>query len=189
MSSLTILLIAVGLAMDTFAVAIAVSVLLDSLTGRHVFRLAFHCGLFQALMPILGWFAGLQVGWLIAGWDHWVAFGLLGCIGGKAIYEALSRGGNRSAARLARSDPTRGLSLVGLSVATSLDALAVGLSLAMLRVTIWYPSLIIGLVAFALTGAGMLLGRQLGKRFGQQVEICGGLVLILIGLKIVLEHS
>lgn len=184
MTFLEILGIGVGLSMDAFAVAIACSVSLGVATKRQLFRLSFHFGLFQALMPITGWFAGCTVGSLMAAWDHWVAFGLLGFIGAKAIYEAFSG----SAERFSRGDPTRGFSLVGLSLATSMDAFAVGLSFALLEVHVWYPSLVIGLVTGLLTLLGMLLGRQLGLRFGRRMEILGGLVLIGIGVRILIQH-
>jgi len=174
MDPLTLLGIAVALAMDAFAVALGAGLTLERLTGRHLFRLGFHFGLFQALMPVVGWLAGLTVQRWIAAYDHWVAFGLLAFVGGKMIYEALHDGGDEAAA----SDPTRGLSLVFLSVATSIDALAVGLTLAMLGVDIWLPSLVIGLVAGLLTVAGMLLGRRIGAAWGPRVEVFGGLVLI-----------
>lgn len=118
--------------MDAFAVAIVSSVIIGQVTRRHIFRLAFHFGLFQAMMPIIGWLAGRSIQHYIYLWDHWVAFGLLLFIGIKAIYDALTESqiSNR------RDDPSRGLSLVVLSVATSIDALAVGLSFAMLDVDI-----------------------------------------------------
>lgn len=184
MDLLTLLGIAVALAMDAFAVALATGLTLDPLTGRHLFRLGFHFGLFQALMPILGWLAGLTVQHLIADYDHWVAFALLSFVGGKMLWEAFHGDSEPDAA-----DPTRGMSLVLLSVATSIDALAVGLSLAMLGVSIWTPALVIGLVAGCLTVVGMLLGRRVGSLWGQRVEILGGCVLCLIGLKILLEHT
>lgn len=184
MDWLTLTGIALALAMDAFAVALGAGILLDPLTGRHLFRLGFHFGLFQALMPILGWLAGRTVQHLIAAYDHWIAFGLLAFVGGKMLYEAL-HGDDESP----NSDPTRGLSLVMLSIATSIDALAVGLTLAMLDVSIWTPALVIGLVAGTLTVAGMLLGRRVGILWGKRVEICGGLVLLGIGLKILLEHT
>lgn len=184
MDWLTLTGIALALAMDAFAVALGAGILLDPLTGRHLFRLGFHFGLFQALMPILGWLAGRTVQHLIAAYDHWIAFGLLAFVGGKMLYEAL-HGDDESS----NSDPTRGLSLVMLSIATSIDALAVGLTLAMLDVSIWTPALVIGLVAGTLTVAGMLLGRRVGILWGKRVEICGGLVLLGIGLKILLEHT
>jgi len=184
MSDVSLFLIAVGLSMDAFAVAIAVAVGLEALSRRRTFRLAFHFGLFQAAMPVLGWLAGQSVSGLIARWDHWVAFALLVLIGANGIRESW-RGGAR---RFHRSDPTRGLMLLALCVATSIDALAVGLSFAMLRVSIWYPSVVIGVVCSALTVCGMLLGRQLGVRFGRRVEAVGGLILIGIGIEILVKH-
>ncbi len=183
MNLLTITGIAVGLAMDAFAVSIASSILLGGVTGRQTFRIAFHFGLFQAIMPLVGWFAGRNVIHLVEQWDHWVAFALLAFIGGKAVYGALRGDGGG----LAHSDPTRGFSLVLLALATSMDALAVGVSFAMLRVDIWYPSAIIGLITGALCVVGMRLGHRLGACFGKRVEIIGGLVLIAIGVKILLE--
>ncbi len=175
--------IALGLAMDCFAVAIASSVALRGVTARQTFRLSFHFGLFQLLMPIVGWLAGLSVEAVIARWDHWVAFGLLSFVGVKAIWRALGSDDGGTA-----GDPTRGVSLVVLSVATSVDALAVGFSFAMLRVTVWFPSVVIGLVSLAVTAVGMQIGSRLGERFGRRMEILGGLVLIAIGLKILVEH-
>jgi len=185
LSPLTLLLVALGLALDAFAAAIAASIVLRTVSGRQVFRLAFHLGLFQTLMPLAGWMAGRSVGTVVAAWDHWVAFVLLTIVGAKAIYDARSRGPGQAP----RDDPTRGLTLVVLSVATSLDALAVGASLAFLGVDIWIPSVVIGVVACILTAVGMLLGGRLGSQFGQRVEIAGGLILIGIGAKIVLEHT
>jgi putative Mn2+ efflux pump MntP len=184
MSFITIVLVAVGLSMDAFAVAIVAAVTLEQMTPRHVFRLAFHFGLFQALMPIIGWLAGMQLQRFIADWNHWVAFALLTFIGAKAIRQTLR---DKNADR-PRDDPTRGLTLVGLAIATSIDALAVGVSLAMLQVSIWYPSAVIGGIACALTTLGMLMGTRLGKRFGKRIEVLGGLVLIGIGVKILLQH-
>ena len=185
MSLLAVIGIAVGLAMDATAVAIATSVMLGRVTGRQIFRFAFHFGLFQALMPVIGWLAGRGLSEYIESWDHWVAFTLLTLIGGKAIVDFFR--GNDEEAKV--PDPTRGLSLIVLSVATSIDALAVGLSLALLQVTIWYPSAIIGVVTAGLTVCGMLLGSRFGQRFGQQVRILGGVILIVIGIKILVEHT
>jgi putative Mn2+ efflux pump MntP len=184
MSTTTIILIAVGLSLDAFAVAIAASVMLGTVTGRQVFRLGFHFGLFQALMPVIGWVGGRTLSPVMHGWDHWVAFGLLTFVGLKVIREAL--GGDEF--RATRGDPTRGVSLLMLSVATSIDAFAVGLSFAMLGVVIWYPAVVIGCTTGAITAAGMLIGDRLGARFGKRLGILGGLVLLAIGVKILVEH-
>jgi manganese efflux pump family protein len=172
--------------MDATAVAIATSIMLGRVSGRQVFRFAFHFGLFQGAMPIAGWFAGRGLREYIESWDHWVAFVLLALIGGKAIIDVL-RGDVETEGQT--SDPTRGLSLVVLSVATSIDALAVGLSLAMLEVVIWYPAAVIGVITAALTVCGMLLGERIGQRFGQRIRILGGVILLGIGIKILVEHT
>jgi len=184
LDNITLVLIAVGLAMDAFAVSIASSVIIGKVNKRQIFRLSFHFGLFQALMPVIGWLAGRSVHEYISGLDHWVAFGLLTFIGGKAIYESFKDDEGSHP----RSDPSKGFSLVLLSTATSIDALAVGLSFAVLNVTIWYPSLIIGIITGTLSLIGILMGSRLGKRFGKRMEIIGGLVLIGIGLKILVDH-
>lgn len=171
--------IAIGLAMDALAVSIAVGLSLASVTPRHVFRLAFHFGLFQFLMPIVGWLAGRQLAEHISAYDHWVAFGLLSFVGGKMLWEA-----RRQESPATRRDPTRGLTLITLSVATSLDALAVGLSMAFLGVSILVPSVVIGVVAAALTTLGITFGSRIGARWERWAEIVGGIVLIVIGLKV-----
>ncbi len=185
MNGLTVLGMAFGLAMDAFAVAVATGLALEQITGRHRFRLGFHFGLFQFLMPVLGWLAGRGVAEHIQAFDHWVAFGLLSFVGGKMIWESL---GSHRGHRPPRADPTRGWSLVTLSVATSLDALAVGFSMATLGVSIWIPSVVIGVVAGAMTTVGLSFGRRLGAGWGRFAEVAGGLVLLAIGVKILLSH-
>lgn len=183
MDAITLLGLAMALAMDAFAVALGTGTVLSCLTGRHLFRLGFHFGLFQALMPVVGWLAGQTVFQHVSSWDHWIAFGLLAFIGGRMIREAIS-----DEEKPAERDPTRGFSLVMLSIATSIDALAVGFSLSVIGVSIWFPALIIGLVAGALTVVGMLVGGRIGDCWGPRVEILGGLILIAIGLRILREH-
>ncbi len=179
----SVLLIALGLAMDAFAVALGVGSTRRNVWFRPGFRLAFHFGLFQFMMPVVGWSVGTTVVQFIATWDHWIAFGLLAYVGGKMIKESFKEGDHTSSA-----DPTRSWTLVMLAVATSIDALAVGLSLAMLKVQILYPSIIIGLVASAMTVLGLALGNRLGKTFGKRMELVGGLVLLGIGLRVVISH-
>lgn len=183
MSWFNVLAIALGLAMDAFAVSIATGLALERVTGRHVFRLAWHFGLFQFLMPIVGWLVGTGVEYYIAAYDHWVAFGLLVLIGGKMLREAFVRDEQRRTV-----DPTRGWMLVLLSVATSIDALAVGLTMALLNVAILLPSLIIGLVCGALTSFGLVFAGRLRRGWRRAAEMLGGVVLILIGVRIVLSH-
>ncbi len=183
MDTLTLLGIAFALAMDAFAVALGTGVTLSRLTGRHLFRLGWHFGLFQALMPVLGWLAGQSLMQLISVWAHWIAFGLLCFVGGRMIWESFQ------VDQPDEKDPTRGLTLVMLSVATSIDALAVGFSLSLLGVSIWLPAVVIGLVAGFLTVLGMLIGDRVGTRWGSRVEILGGLILIVIGCKILWEQT
>lgn len=184
MTPIEIIIVAIVLSMDAFAVAIATSVALGKVSGRQLFRLSFHFGLFQAGMPALGWLAGTTiVGW-VAGWDHWVAFGLLAFVGTKAIIGAFRKEEEGEAI----TDATKGVMLIVLSVATSIDAFAVGLSFAMLDMNIWFPCVCIGIITGMITLFGMLMGGRLGQRFGKRVEILGGLVLIGIGVKILLQH-
>ncbi len=171
--------------MDALAVAIGTSAILRGVTPRQVFRLAFHFGLFQALMPVIGWMLGTMAAGRIQAYDHWIAFGLLFFVGGRAVWEALFGEKDHDGPR---RDPTRGVSLILLSLATSVDALAVGLTFAMLDIRVWYPALVIGLVAGSFTVAGMVFGARLGAMFGRVMEVLGGLVLIGIGLKILIEH-
>lgn len=185
MGNIELITIAVALAMDAFAVAIASGVALKSVSPRQTFRLAWHFGLFQALMPILGWFLGGTVREYIEAYDHWIAFGLLLYIGVNMIREAFEEDDG------SKGDPTKGMRMVMLSVATSIDALAVGLSLSMLGVSVWWPSLIIGIVALLFTIFGLHMGKTAAKaeRIGHFAELLGGAVLIAIGIKILWEHG
>lgn len=167
--------------MDAFAVAMAAGSILRPLSFRPCFRLAFHFGLFQGLMPIIGWLAGLSIQAFVNAWSHWIALVLLVGVGGRMIHEALASDEEDKRA----TDPSRGLTMVALAIATSIDALAVGLSLAMIKVEIWIPSLVIGLVACLFTVIGLFLGTKAGAIWGKRIEVIGGCVLILIGLKIV----
>jgi manganese efflux pump family protein len=186
MGWLSLLAVSCALAMDAFAVAIATGLSLNRMTRRHIFRLAFHFGLFQAMMPVLGWVAGRAVRQYIEAFDHWIAFGLLAFVGGNMIREAFQ---DEEVRAKTTRDPTAGWDLVLLSVATSIDALAVGLSLAMLGASIVVPAIVIGLVAAAFTTSGMVLGRRIGSLWGRRVEVLGGLILLAIGVKIVIEHT
>lgn len=183
MSPVEILVIAVGLAMDAFAVSIGIGTAGEARGFRPVFRLAFHFGLFQFLMPVLGWAAGLAFAGTIAAVDHWIAFALLLLVGVRMIRAGLAPVKNGE-----RPDPSRGWTLILLSVAVSIDALAVGLSLAMLQVRIVYPSLVIGVVTAGLSWLGLITGHHLGRTFGARMEIVGGLLLVAIGVRILLAH-
>jgi putative Mn2+ efflux pump MntP len=183
MDILTILGTALALAMDAFAVAMAVAAGLPEWTARHTFRLAWHFALFQAMMPIMGWFGGSALLPLMGAIDHWIAFALLAFLGLRMIWQARHPGD-----RSQDFDPTRGWTLVVLSVATSIDAFAVGLSLGLIGISIWVPSLIIGLVTLVVTYVGTRVGRRAGHYLGQWAERIGGVVLIGIGTRILLQH-
>ena len=187
MSLIEILALAVALAMDAFTVAVAAGVVLGNVDRRQTFRLAWHFGLFQALMPVLGWAAGLTIQSLIEAFDHWLAFGLLVAIGGRMILGAVRGDEDTFEGR----EPTRGWSMVMLSVATSIDALAVGLSLALVRISVWIPALVIGVVTGAITAAGIHLGGFVGRRLriARYAALVGGVVLIAIGARILAEHG
>lgn len=184
MDWLTLIAVAFGLAMDAFAVSIAAGLTLPRVTPRHVFRLAFHFGLFQFMMPVLGWAAGSRLATYVSAYDHWVAFVLLAFVGGKMLLDAREERKDPAS----QTDPTRGLTLVTLSVATSIDALAVGLSMAFMRVSVWIPSIVIGMVAAGVTAVGIHFGARLGARWGRWADITGGCVLIAIGGRILFEH-
>ena len=185
MNFFSILLIAIGLGVDAMSVAVAAGALLGRPSWPAAMRMSFSFGFFQFVMPLIGWFAGRVVARLIEAFDHWVAFGLLLAVGGKMIFEAFRE---KEAGQAATPDPTRGWTLLMLSVATSIDALAVGLSLAFLGEEILLPSVVIGIAAFAMTWVGMVFGAKASRLFGKKVAVAGGAILIAIGIKILLEH-
>ena len=182
MDGITLFGVAIALAMDAFAVAAAVAAAIHHLTGRHIFRLSWHFGLFQFLMPLIGWSVGEGLLVVIKDIAPWVAFGLLCFLGLKMIWEA-----RHPETRSQHYDPTKGWSLVGLSIATSIDALAVGISLALVKISIVRAAIIIGLVAFCLTYIGTQIGDRAGAWVGQWAERFGGVVLIAIAFNILLQ--
>ncbi|MBT4504763.1 MAG: manganese efflux pump [Gemmatimonadetes bacterium] len=182
MAIIEIFAIAIGLALDAAAVSIGAAAGGFADNRRAVFRLAFHFGLFQAFMPFIGWLLGVQLAGWFAAWDHWIAFVLLSFVGGRMI-----RSGFDASDDFQR-DPSRGSMLVLLSFATSVDALAVGFSLAMLNVQILLPCLVIGFVTAGLSLGGIRIGSSLSGRFGKRMEIFGGFLLLAIGLRILVTH-
>lgn len=181
---LDVLFVAIGLSMDAFAVSVGAAASNRHMAPRFTFRLSFHFGLFQCLMPIAGWFLGNEVARFVASYAGWLACALLTFVGVHMIFAAVrSREEQQSVEQV---DPSRGMTLVLLSVATSIDALAVGFSLAMLKVSIWYPAVVIGLVTGTLSLAGVRLGERIGKETGRPMEIAGGVLLVAIGLKMLL---
>ena len=181
---LTVLLVALGLSADCFAVALGVSMSSTRAGHWRWLKTSLSFGFFQALMPVIGWLLGRTVIDLIGAYDHWVAFGLLAFVGGKMLWESFHSDEGRDES-VGRSSL---VTLLTLSFATSIDALAVGLSFAFVQVDIVQASVIIGVVAFLVTGLGFLIGRRAGALLGRRAEAVGGLVLIGIGLRILLTH-
>jgi putative Mn2+ efflux pump MntP len=183
MALITIVIIALGLAMDAFAVSIVSGAAYKQLKIKHALRIALFFGGFQAIMPLIGYLAGLSIKTYIISYDHWVAFGLLSAVGGKMIYESF-----KIKTAEENLNPSNILILLVLSVATSIDALAIGITLSFLRVSLAAAVSIIGLVTFALSYLGVFIGKRFGHFFENKIEAVGGLILIGLGLKILIEH-
>ena len=183
MSFISIFLIALALSMDALSVAIAIGAARSKLNYYATLRLAGAFGIFQFVMPIIGWLLGKTIVSYIEDYDHWIAFALLAIVGLHMIKEYFEKEEKERT-----KDPTKGWSLLILSIATSIDALAVGVSLAVLDTKIYSPSAVIGIVCFIITALGMIFGQKLSKLLGKKAVLVGGLVLIGIGIKIVVEH-
>lgn len=198
MDFLSIVLIGFGLSMDAFAVSITYGITIRNLRLSHVLEIGMFFGGFQALMPLIGWAVGSQFKDYIVSIDHWIAFGLLAVIGIKMIREALEHADDcryeMEEAAISRQETAadhnqlKAGRLLVLAIATSIDALAVGVSFAFLRVSILWASLVIGLITFVICAFGVLVGKRFGCLFKKKAEILGGAVLILIGVKILFEH-
>lgn len=178
-----IVFIAVGLAADSFAVSVSSGAIIDKMRFRHAMRMALFFSFFQGLMPWVGWSIGGFAGDTFQAVDHWIAFVLLCCVGGKMIYESFSLN-----AETPSSNPLNLYILITLSVATSIDALAVGFTFSFLDIGIGEPIIVIGLVTFVFSLAGAYIGSAFGHIFENRIECVGGLILIAIGIKILLEH-
>ena len=181
-NELYIILIAFALAMDAFAVSLAGAVYLGKTNRRQKFRLSFHFGLFQFLMPLIGWMLGASIEQYVRDYDHWIAFAILMLIGAKMCYDAFSE------ERTVNKDISKGWSLVALSVATSIDAMAVGFSYGVIDRDILFPAIIIGLVASGMSLFGIKLGEKLSVKFGSNAALIGGIVLMFIAANILREH-
>ena len=180
---LTILLIAFGLAMDSFSVSVANGLSSKAFDFQKAIILALFFGFFQAVMPIIGWISGLTVAELISGFDHWIAFMLLFIVGLRMIYESK----NQDSKSFITSFNFKVILI--LSIATSIDAFAVGLSLSFIQIEIWIPSILIGIITFFLSFLGVFLGGKFGEVLKNKVGIVGGIILIIIGIRMLLEHS
>lgn len=188
MGIVELFMIGAGLSMDAFAVAICKGLGMNRINWRYTVVIALFFGGFQALMPLVGWALGTQFADLITPVDHWIAFALLAVIGGKMLYEALRGDDDEAADASAEGERLDVKELVMLAVATSIDALAVGITFAFLGVNIVEACVLIGVTTFVLSFIGVAVGNQFGARFEKPATIVGGIVLILIGAKILLEH-
>lgn len=182
MGFLDVFLIGIGLSMDAFAVSVCKGLSVQKVKVRHALLAGIYFGGFQFLMPVLGYYLGIRFEELIASVDHWIAFLLLSFIGINMIREA------RSGEEEDTDDDFRFRKMVLLAIATSIDALAVGITFAFLHVNIWSASLLIGATTFVISAAGIYIGGYFGARFRSWAELAGGIILIGIGLKILLEH-
>ncbi|WP_372753716.1 manganese efflux pump MntP family protein [Labilibaculum sp.] len=183
MELFSIIFLALGLSVDSFAASLCSGLAIKKIRFFQAVKIAFFLALFQGGMPIIGWFTGWELKDLIKDYDHWIAFILLAGLGSKMIYESIHCKEKDSA-----FNPLKLSVLIGISIATSIDALVIGLSLALLHIVIWFPALIIGVVTFIVSMLGMLLGKKIGSKTSKKFEIFGGIVLIAIGLRILIEH-
>jgi manganese efflux pump family protein len=188
MELLHIFLIAIALSMDALAVSVVNGCIIKNLNFKHALRIAFFFGLFQAVMPLAGWAAGLYFRTYIEKIDHWIAFVLLLFIGGKMIYESTIIKKDVCEIGAKKKNCLDFTTLILLSIATSIDALAVGISFSILNINIIEPILIIGAVTFVMCFFGVLIGDKIGHFFEDKLEIAGGVILILMGFKILFEH-
>lgn len=182
MGTLSIVLIAIGLSMDSFAVSITNGLTIRDLNAKRVLLISLSLAFFQALMPLIGWLAGIGIEQYIIEIDHWIEFILLSLIGAKMVYEGIKK------KEIVKDSELKIVKLIGQSFATSIDAFAVGISFAFLNLPIISPVVIIGVITFGFSLLGLQLGKYFGKRMGKSVGIFGGLVLIGIGIKILIEH-
>ena len=186
MTLLEIFLVAIGLSMDAFAVAICKGLAMPQINKKQTLLIGAYFGVFQALMPLIGWALGIRFQSMITNIDHWIAFALLAAVGGKMLWDAFHDDGDGCCCE--DDDKLDLRELLMLAIATSIDALAVGITFAFLGVNIWVAITIIGVTTFVLSLVGVVVGNQFGSRFEKPATIAGGIVLILIGLKILIEH-
>lgn len=182
MDFITLLLIAVGLSFDSFAVSVSCGLILTDIKFRQALRFSIPLTLFQAFMPVIGWYAGLMIKDYISEFDHWIAFILLLAIGLKMIFES------RKPCNEKNINPLNIWINLGMAIATSIDALIVGVSFALIEINIYNAVFTIAVITFLAVMLGLLCGKKIGARFGKKMEFFGGFVLILIGIKILFEH-
>jgi len=182
MDIISIIILSIGLSMDAFAVSISNGLIFKDLNLKKILLISSLFGFFHILMPLVGWFVGVGIEVYINEFDHWIAFVLLLFIGGKMIYEAFINGINE------QKQEFKITIIIGQAFATSIDALAIGVSFALLKISIISPILIIGLTTFVFSIVGLQLGKYFGNKIGKSIALFGGIVLIGIGIKILVEH-
>ncbi|PSB10512.1 hypothetical protein C7B62_09140 [Pleurocapsa sp. CCALA 161] len=183
MNFLSTTFLALGLAADAFSVSLSCGLLIQRIKINKALKIALFFGFFQFLMPLIGWAVGINFSNLVANFDHWIAFGLLSLVGTKMIYEALQTEHERK-----KINPLDSSTLLVLAIATSIDALAAGLGLSLLKTSITLTATLIGAITFGLSFIGVFIGHRIGNKFNHKIELVGGLILIFIGSKILLEH-
>ena len=183
MSTVEVILISIGLAMDAFAVSVCKGLAMKKIDFKKMLIIGLYFGIFQGVMPVIGYLLGTNFESLVTKIDHWIAFILLGIIGGNMIKESCSKDGDHCSVA-----DFSARTMFGLAVATSIDALAIGVSFAFLKVNIWEAVILIGITTALFSGAGIFIGNVFGSRFEQKAQIAGGCILILLGVKILLEH-
>jgi putative Mn2+ efflux pump MntP len=181
MDILTIFLVAIGLTFDSLAVSISTGLIMSHIRFSQALKIAFVFALFQGLMPLIGWFLGIQIKEFIIAYDHWLAFIMLSGIGAKMIYESFKD-------HKEKMDPTKTIVMVGLAIATSIDALVVGVTFAFIEINIILSAIIIGTMTFLVSMSGIFVGKKTSGHYGKKIEFAGGLILIGIGIKILIEH-
>ncbi len=184
MDFIILILIAIALAMDAFAVSISCGIIIKDVKLKHALKIAFFTGFFQGFFTFLDWLGRIYIAHLISNIDHWIAFVLLVLIGTKMIYESIKTDSDEGK----KFNPLKFSVLILLGIATRIDALAIGLSFALLNVSILVPVILIGIMAFGFSVFGILIGKKLGQVFGNKVELIGGLILIGIGINILIDH-
>lgn len=184
MSFISCVIIAIGLSIDSFVASVSAGIFVRKNILRLSIKIAVILALFQGVMPFLGWLAGNSFKSYITTYDHWVAFIMLSIIGGKMIYEGI-----KESDEVKKFDPTRTIIIIGMGVATSIDALIIGVGFGILQVSIIFPVVIIGITTFLFSILGVAVGRKFGKKYNSKLEIFGGAVLFLLGIKILIEHT
>lgn len=182
MELLTLFALAIGLCFDTFAVSVSSGLMKREITFKQALRVAIVLGTFQGLMPAIGWFLGSSIKGYIEEWDHWIAFVLLAALGTKMIVESFKKGDDKE------FDPLNVKVMVGMAIATSIDALIVGISFGMFAVNLPLAVLVIGGVTVFASMLGIFFGKKTGAHYGEKMEVLGGIILIIIGIKVVVQH-